>query len=164
MMRLFKADNGMNIVGQGGKIILFTLPAAAMALWLTAKFPAIAALPKALAFVRPAGFVLLALGAALWTGGIVQLFLAFPKGKLATTGAYGVCRNPIYASFIVFVLPAISILALTWVWLAVALALYAGVRIFIGPEEKKLLGVFGDEYALYLKRVSRILPFAGPAR
>lgn len=164
MIRLIRAENGMNIVGQGGKIILFTLPAAAIALWLQMRSPTIAALPRALAFVRPAGFVLLALGAALWTGGFVQLLLAFPKGKLATTGAYGVCRNPIYASFIAFILPAISILALTWVWLAVALAMYAGVRIFIGPEEKKLLGVFGDEYARYLKRVSRILPFAGPAR
>ena len=164
MTSWIKAGNGMNIVGQGGKIILFTLPAAAAALWLQSRFPALAALPAALAFARPAGFVLLALGAALWTGGLVQLLAAFPKGKLATSGAYGVCRNPIYASFILFVLPALSLLTLTWVWLAVALALYAGVRIFIGPEELKLLQVFGDEYARYRQRVSRILPFARPMK
>jgi protein-S-isoprenylcysteine O-methyltransferase Ste14 len=160
---LRNADNGMNIVGQGGKIILFTLPAAAAALWIGLMSPAAAALPKALAPLRPAGYAWLLLGAMLWAAGLIQLLMAFPKGKLVTNGAYGACRNPIYASFIVFVLPAVSLLTLTWVWLAVALAMYAGVRLFIGPEERRLLRVFGDEYAGYLKRVSRIMPFVKPA-
>lgn len=163
MIKLIKAGNGMNIVGQGGKIILFTLPAAAAALWLQMKFPALAALPQALGFLRPAGFVLLAPGAALWAGGLVQLLAAFSKGRLATTGAYGICRNPIYASFICFILPAVSLLARTWVWLAAAAFLYLGVGLFIGAEERKLLQVFGDEYARYRKRVGRVLPFARPA-
>jgi hypothetical protein len=31
-MKLFKADNGMNIIGQGAKIMLFAFPAAVAAL------------------------------------------------------------------------------------------------------------------------------------
>jgi protein-S-isoprenylcysteine O-methyltransferase Ste14 len=100
----------------------------------------------------------------IFLAGLVQLLAAFPKGRLATSWAYGVCRNPIYSSFIVFVLPALSLLTLTWVYFGVAAFLYAGVRIFIGKEEKQLLQVFGDEYAGYLGRVSRILPFAKPSR
>jgi protein-S-isoprenylcysteine O-methyltransferase Ste14 len=164
MMKLIKAENGMDILGQGGKIILFTLPSLAAAIWLARSLPAVAALPAALGPVRPLGYALLIFGAVLWAAGLVQLLAVFPRGRLATRGAYGVCRNPIYSSFIVFVLPALSLLTLTWVYFGVAAFLYVGVRIFIGKEERQLLQVFGDEYAGYLGRVSRILPFARPSR
>ena len=163
MIRIFKAGNGMNIVGQGGRIILFALPSVVAAILVHLRLPATAALPAALSPLRALGYVLLVPGALLWIGGIVQLVMGFPKGKLITRGAYGVCRNPIYSSFIVFILPAVSILTLTWVYFGVAAILYAGVRLFIGKEEKQLLHVFGDEYARYLARVSRILPFVKPA-
>jgi protein-S-isoprenylcysteine O-methyltransferase Ste14 len=158
MNKIFKAGNGMNIIGQGGKIILFALPFAAAAIWLHRSMPSVAALPALLRPLRPLGYVLLVPGTLLWAGGIVQLLTGFPKGKLITRWAYGVCRNPIYSSFIVFVLPAVSLLTLTWVYFGAAIFLYLGVRIFIGKEEKQLLRVFGDEYARYLKRVSRVLP------
>lgn len=164
MIKLLKAGNGMNILGQGGRIILFTLPSLVAAIWLKRALPAIAALPSAFGPLQPLGYVLLLPGVLLWLGGIVQLLLNFPRGKLVTRGAYGVCRNPIYASFIVFILPAISILTLAWVYFAVAVVLYLGVRLFIGKEEKQLLQVFGDEYARYLSRVSRIAPFIKPSR
>ena len=162
-MKLVKADNGMNILGQGGKIILFTLPSLAAALWLSRDMPSVAALPAALSQVRLLGYALLLCGAVLWAAGLVQLLAAFPKGRLATSGAYGVCRNPIYSSFIVFILPAISLLTLTWVYLVVSAFLYAGVRLFIGKEEEQLLRVFGDEYARYFRRRSRIMPWGTPA-
>ena len=163
-MKLFRVNNGMNIIGQGGKIILFTLPFAALAILIHLRFAAFTSLPSAWSPIRPLGYILLVLGALLWIGGIVQLVMGFPKGKLITRGAYRVCRNPIYSSFIVFILPAISLLMLKWVYLGVAVFMYAGVRLFIGKEEKQLLQVFGDEYARYLARVSRVLPFVKPSK
>ena len=162
MLNLFRAGNGMNIVGQGGKIILFTLPFAAAAILIHLYSPELAALPRETDRLQPLGYILLIPGILLWIIGLVQLLKDFPKGKLITTGAYGICRNPIYSSMILFTLPAISLLTLTWVYAAVALFLLAGVSLFIGKEEKQLSKVFGNDYADYKARVNRILPFVKP--
>jgi hypothetical protein len=60
MINILRKQNGMTIVGQGGKIILFMLP----------------------------------IGIILWGAAVIQLMLGFSHGKLMTTGAYGVVRNP----------------------------------------------------------------------
>jgi protein-S-isoprenylcysteine O-methyltransferase Ste14 len=93
---------------------------------------------------------------------VIQLLTGFPKGKLITTGAYGLCRNPIYSSFILFVLPAISLLTLTWVYAAVSLFMLLWVILFIGKEEKQLAAAFGKEYDDYKSRVDRVIPFVRP--
>jgi protein-S-isoprenylcysteine O-methyltransferase Ste14 len=108
------------------------------------------------------GYVFLVPGLALWGTAMVQLLTGFPKGKLVTTGAYGVVRNPIYSSATFFILPAIALLAFTWVYLVVSVFLYAGVMIFIGTEENQLTQVFGKEYKAYLARVDRLVPFKKP--
>jgi len=81
---------------------------------------------------------------------------------LITTGAYGFVRNPIYASAILFFLPAVSFMTQTWVYLAVAVALYLNVTIFIGKEEAQLHQAFGRDYELYLITVPRLIPFMRP--
>jgi protein-S-isoprenylcysteine O-methyltransferase Ste14 len=164
MPNILKNQKGMNIVGQGGKIILFMLPSLIAAIVINLGLPHVAALPRAIGFVRPAGYVLLALGFVLWGSAIVQLLTGFSKGKLITTGAYGVVRNPIYASVTFFILPAIALITLTWVYFVASVFLYAGVMIFIGKEEKQLSNVFGKAYKEYLQRVDRLIPFKKPWR
>ncbi len=46
MMSLFQKQHGMNIVGQGGKIMLFTLPSLLAAILVHAYLPQVAALPE----------------------------------------------------------------------------------------------------------------------
>jgi len=162
MLNIFNSQNGMNIVGQGGKIILFTLPALTAAVWVNTVFPRVAALPGSIGFIRPAGTVLLLPGLALWGAAVVQLLAGFSRGELVTTGAYGVVRNPIYSSVIFFILPAAALMTLTWVYFVVSAFLYAGVMIFIGAEEKQLTQAFGKEYEDYLARVDRLIPFKKP--
>ena len=161
ILNLLKNANGMNIVGQGGKIIVFSLPLAALSILIHVRLPEIAALPASFNVIHPVGYILLFLGFLLWISGVIQLLLYFPKGKLITTGAYGVCRNPIYSSFILFILPGITILTLTWVYLLISLSLFIGVSLFIVKEETNLLEIFGNEYAEYKTKVGRILPFTG---
>jgi protein-S-isoprenylcysteine O-methyltransferase Ste14 len=161
-MKLFKADNGMNIVGQGLKIILFAVPGAVAAIALHRYTPAFAQLPVPQAILNPIGIFLLILGIALWAPAVVQLLIGFPKGKLVRTGAYGVCRNPIYSSFALFIIPGIAFLAAAWVYLLISVLLIIAVMIFIRKEEAKLLQVFGQEYQSYLASVSRIIPFVKP--
>ena len=162
MINIFKKQNGMNIVGQGGKIILFMLPSLIAATLVHLFFPQIAALPEWLRFVQPAGYVWLVPGLLLWGAAVIQLLTGFSKGKLVTSGAYSVVRNPIYSSATFFILPAISLITLTWVYFVSSVFLYSGVMIFIGEEEQQLSKVFGKEYEDYLAKVDRMIPFKKP--
>jgi protein-S-isoprenylcysteine O-methyltransferase Ste14 len=162
MINIFKKQNGMSIVGQGGKIILFMLPSLIAALLVHAYLPQIAALPKSISFIKPVGYLLLLPGLILWGAAVIQLLTGFAKGKLVITGAYGVVRNPIYSSVTFFILPAVALMTLTWVYFVASLFLYAGVMIFIGKEEKQLTKAFGKEYQDYTARVDRLVPFKKP--
>ena len=162
MINILKKQHGMSIIGQGGKIILFMLPSLIAALWVHADLPKIAALPERISFIKPVGYVLLPLGLILWGSAVIQLMAGFSQGKLVTAGAYGVVRNPIYSSVTFFVLPAVALMTLTWVYFVPAVFLYAGVMIFIGTEEKQLTEAFGKEYEDYLARVDRLVPFKKP--
>jgi protein-S-isoprenylcysteine O-methyltransferase Ste14 len=159
MIGVFRRQHGMNIVGQGGKIILFVLPSLVAAVMAHRYLPRVAALPEGVDFVRPAGYLLLIPGLILWASAVIQLLRGFSSGRLVTTGAYGVVRNPIYSSATFFILPAVSLTTLTWVYLVVSVVLYAGVMIFIGKEEEQLTRVFGEEYEDYVARVDRLVPF-----
>ena len=162
MLNIFKKQNGMNIVGQGGKIILFMLPSLIAAIWVHTNLPNIAALPESIGFIKFLGYVLLIPGLILWGSAVIQLLTGFSKGKLVTTGAYGVVRNPIYSSATFFILPAVALMTLTWVYFIVSVFLYVGVMIFIGTEEQQLINAFGREYQEYLTRVDRLIPFKKP--
>ena len=162
MLNIFKKQNGMNIVGQGGKIILFMLPSLIAAILVHIYFPQIAALPRTLSFVRPVGYLWFLLGLILSGAARVQLRRGFSQGELVTTGVYGIVRNPIYSSLTFFILPAIALMTLTWVYLVVSVFVYVGVMIFIGKEEEQLAKVFGKEYEDYKARVDRLIPFKKP--
>ena len=152
----------MSIIGQGGKIILFTLPTLIAAILVHTYLPQIAALPDSISFIKPVGYVLLVPGLILWGTAVIQLMTGFSKGKLVTTGAYGVVRNPIYSSVTFFVLPAVALMTLTWVYFVASVFLYVGVMIFIGTEEKQLTKAFGKVYEDYLAKVDRLIPFRKP--
>ncbi len=162
MMNIFKKQNGMSIVGQGGKIIVFMLPSLIVAILIHMYLPQISALPEKINFIRPLGYLFLLPGLILWGTAMVQLLTGFSKGKLVTTGAYGVVRNPIYSSVTFFILPAVSLFTLTWVYLVPSAFLYAGVMIFIGTEEKQMTQAFGKEYERYINWVDRLVPFKKP--
>jgi protein-S-isoprenylcysteine O-methyltransferase Ste14 len=148
MINIFKIQNGMTIIGQGGKIILFMLPSLIAAILVHIYLPQIAALPEGIRFIKPVGYLLLIPGIILWGTAVIQLMTGFSKGELVTTGAYGIVRNPIYSSVTFFILPAVALMTLTWVYFVASVFLYAGVMIFIGKE-----------YEDYLAKVDRLVPF-----
>ncbi len=162
MLNILKKQHGMNIVGQGGKIILFMLPSLIAAICVHKYLPTIAALPESIRIIKPVGYLLLLPGLILWGTAVTQLMMGFSKGKLVTTGAYGVVRNPIYSSVTFFILPAVALMTLTWVYFIVSIFLYIGVMIFIGTEEKQLTNAFGRQYEEYTASVDRLFPFKRP--
>lgn len=162
MINIFRKQKGMTLIGQGGKIILFTLPSLIAAILAHLYFPQFAALPEQIRFIQPLGYIFLVPGLILWGTAIIQLLAGFSRGKLVTTGAYGVVRNPIYSSVTFFILPAVALLTFTWVYLIPSVFLYVGVLQFIRLEERQLTEAFGTEYQVYLARVDRLIPFKKP--
>ena len=149
----------MNIIGQGGKIILFMLPSLVAALLIHIYLPRFAALPQGLSYLSPVGYLLLFPGILFWSIAVVQLITGFSEGRLVTKGAYAIVRNPIYSSVMLLIFPAISVITWTWVYLIPSLFLFAGVMIFIRKEEKELTSTFGKAYEDYRAKVRRIFPF-----
>ncbi|MDF2841210.1 MAG: putative protein-S isoprenylcysteine O-methyltransferase [Clostridia bacterium] len=164
MKKFLKNQNGMNIVGQGGKIILLMLPSIIATILVHINLPLIAALPGNISFLKLIGYLLLIPGLILWGTAVIQLLTDFPKGKLVTTGAYGVVRNPIYSSAALFIFPSIALMTLTWVYFVPSTFLCIGVLFFIGKEEKQLTEAFGKKYTDYMARVDRLIPYKKPGR
>jgi protein-S-isoprenylcysteine O-methyltransferase Ste14 len=73
-------------------------------------------------------------------------------------GPYALCRHPIYASWIVFNVPAIVLLADNWLGLLSVAPMYVALRILVRREEAWLERTFGDTYLEYRRRVNPVLP------
>jgi methanethiol S-methyltransferase len=78
-----------------------------------------------------------------------------PEIKLTTPAFYRVVRHPLYSGFLLafWATPTMSYGHLL---LAVAMTIY--VLIAIGYEERDLVGVFGNDYEDYRKRVGMLVP------
>jgi protein-S-isoprenylcysteine O-methyltransferase Ste14 len=110
------------------------------------------------------GVAAVATGAALALAGVVDVVrhgtTIVPHHRvsaLVTTGAYRICRNPMYTGLAIAYVGA-GLLADTW-WplLFLPFALLAVRRIVIDPEERYLEHRFGQLYADYRARVRRWL-------
>lgn len=83
---------------------------------------------------------------------------AFEKKDLCADGAYVVCRHPIYASVLLFYLPALSLLVDAWSGLVAVAPGYVLVLVFVRREEEYCQDTFGEEYAAYRRRTPALLP------
>jgi len=105
-----------------------------------------------------AGCLLLAAGIPFCASAMLTLRRGFPKGELFTGGVYGWCRHPIYASWIVFLVPGLLLLLGSWNFVLVPLAMYAVLRLTVQREEEWLEATFGEKYRAYRERVPAVLP------
>jgi protein-S-isoprenylcysteine O-methyltransferase Ste14 len=97
-------------------------------------------------------------GGALYAGTVPRLLRDFKAGCLAREGTYAWCRHPLYASVIVFLMPAAGLLADSWAVSAVALVMYAGFEALIGREDRALDAQFGEAFRSYVAEVYELLP------
>jgi protein-S-isoprenylcysteine O-methyltransferase Ste14 len=104
--------------------------------------------------------VLLATGVLLIVTGVLmviscgrKLFKSFNKDLLMTDGLYRIFRNPMYASYMLFIIPGICLLFNSWLVLTTVIANYILFTVFIKREHRYLEEKFGNEYEKYLEKV-----------
>ena len=77
--------------------------------------------------------------------------------KLATDGPFGFSRNPIYVSHVAIVLGLGLLLRSPFTVLLTPLLAFGLQKLAVEPEERHLLGKFGDDYRAYMARTRRWL-------
>jgi protein-S-isoprenylcysteine O-methyltransferase Ste14 len=148
----------MTFGGIGPKLALITLPYLVLAILVMQRDPQFFKLPYS-EWITIVGYTLLGTGFLFYIATIVVFLTDFKKGLLVTRGTFGLCRNPIYASFIVFFIPGLALLFQSGMILSIALVLYLNFKISIHGENKVLERTFGEAYEDYRKSVNDIVPF-----
>jgi protein-S-isoprenylcysteine O-methyltransferase Ste14 len=111
-------------------------------------------------------WVFLAVGIALAATGVPMLVLAVRMGmaaynsdKLATTGLFGIVRNPMYAAWIVFIIPGLVLLSRSWPLFLTPPVAYIAFKVLIRRENAYLEKRFGDAYRKYRAETNELLPW-----
>ena len=110
-------------------------------------------------FLAVLGVVLVLFGFVFFIISVKTVMRAYNANKLVTGGIFRCCRHPLYASWVVFIVPGIVFLANSWLGLTAPVLMYVILRILVKKEELYLERVFGSEYLEYKKKVPCILPF-----
>lgn len=79
------------------------------------------------------------------------------SSSLVTSGIYRLTRNPMYVGLALVLLAWAVFLSSVWALLGVLVFVLLMNRFQIAPEERVLLGIFGDTYSAYQAKVRRWL-------
>jgi len=145
------------LLGEAPRLLIVVGPALVLAIAAALLFPAVGSYTlwfRGLFVV--VAIVLSVIGVAFWISAAIELVRAWKEKKLATGGAYALCRHPIFAVWIWFVLPVLSFLADSWYFLAADVVFVIASLAAAPREERDLLAEFGSEYEDYRRRVRAI--------
>ncbi|MBW2596300.1 MAG: isoprenylcysteine carboxylmethyltransferase family protein [Deltaproteobacteria bacterium] len=104
------------------------------------------------------GILLILIGVPFLIIAILTVARAYHADKLVTDGIYKFCRHPLYAAWVVFIVPGIVLLVNSWIGLTTPVFMYFILRILVQEEEASMESVFGLEYLEYKKNVPCIMP------
>jgi protein-S-isoprenylcysteine O-methyltransferase Ste14 len=105
------------------------------------------------------GILLTAIGIYFWISSALLISRAFRSHKLEISGVYHLSRNPLYAAFIVFIVPGIAFICNDLLIMALSLAMFAAFKLRIAQEEEFLKKEFGREFQQYAQKVAQLIPF-----
>jgi protein-S-isoprenylcysteine O-methyltransferase Ste14 len=150
----------MTLFGCGPKLALLCLPYVILSLIVMYRYPEFFDL-KFLDFpyINVFGIVWLGLGIIFWIYSAIFFLKYFKPGKLITQGPFALCRNPIYSSIIIFIIPSLALIFHSGLIFSISLVLYLGFKISIHGETNVLRRIFGEEYEIYEKSVNEFIPF-----
>lgn len=130
---------------------------AGIATWLWPEVCLITVVPYPVFLV--AGIVLLIIGIPMLMVAGRAATLAYNSDRLATTGIFGLTRNPIYSAWIVFIIPGMVLLSRSWPLFLAPVVAYMVFKARIGRENEYLERHFGEEYRRYKVQVNEVVPF-----
>jgi protein-S-isoprenylcysteine O-methyltransferase Ste14 len=99
------------------------------------------------------GVLLIIVGVPFWLLATVMFLRAWFAGRLETRGPFAVMLNPIYGSWMLLIIPGISLVVNWWPILLTSVAMYLAQRLFIREEDDYLRQKFGGQYEEYRKKV-----------
>ena len=105
------------------------------------------------------GVVLLVTGTHFWICSVALVKRAFASRQLVKTGVYGLSRHPMYAAFIVFIIPGLALASNHLLLLFISALMFIAFKMLIGKEEEFLAKEFGVEFEDYRKNVPQLIPF-----
>jgi protein-S-isoprenylcysteine O-methyltransferase Ste14 len=105
------------------------------------------------------GILFLLVGLPMLAVGARAMAMAYRSDRLATTGLFGIVRNPIYAAWIVFVIPGLVLFTQSWPLLLTPVVAYVAFKIKIPRENRYLEKRFGAAYRQYKADVNELFPF-----
>lgn len=153
--------NNLNLLGIGPKVAIVLLPWLATSIVLSCikikLFEYTSEFPKIL-FI--AGIVLMAAGLTFYFSTVRMLLKGLKETRLMTTGPYRLCQNPLYASIILVIIPALSLLLNSWLVLTATIIGYILFKKYIKSEYRELEKFFGEEYLKYRRETPEFFPLS----
>ena len=149
----------MGRCGIGPKFGTIMITYALAGAYLTHRRPEMFGIPLvSRTFTTIAGAILLTWGTITYVRALLVLNQALREGKLAVIGPFAHVRHPIYASWILLLIPGSALMLHSWLVLSAALVGYVSFRILIQKEEAALEEKHGEEYSRYAPKHNRLLP------
>ena len=150
----------MTLFGCGPKLAILCLPYIILSLIVMFMYPEFFDLKFLdIIYAKVVGFIWLGIGIIFWIYSAVFFLKYFKPGELITKGPFGLCRNPIYSSIIVFIIPSLALIFHSGLTFSISIVLYIGFKISIHGETNVLKRIFGEEYEKYEKSVNEIIAF-----
>jgi protein-S-isoprenylcysteine O-methyltransferase Ste14 len=152
----------MNVLGVGPRLASYSLPGIILVICLNLVWPgafemqASNHVTRTLAVIFGVCFLLLYLPSAR------MVLKGVPQGRLLATGPYALCRHPLYASFILFLAPALAFGLRNWLVLLISVNGYAAFKALVSRENTIMQKTFGKKYASYQARVNEFIPLPRP--
>ncbi len=140
------------LVGNGGKIMLFTLPFLVIGIILNIMFPDFFTVGHSI-LLKIISIIFLITGLINWIWSVILILTKVSKKELMTSGPYAIVKHPLYTGVALLVLPWLGFLLNTWIGVPVGIILYIGTRIYAPAEEEILAKIFGERWNNYCSKV-----------
>ena len=102
--------------------------------------------------MRIAGAVLIAFGLVMLLSSGLRVLKAFREQRLLIDGLFAVFPNPMYAVFILAIVPGLALVLDSWLVLTGSAVVYALFRGLVPAEDRWLREKFGAQYDDYRRR------------
>jgi protein-S-isoprenylcysteine O-methyltransferase Ste14 len=84
--------------------------------------------------------------------------IAYRSDQLATTGIFGIVRNPIYSAWIVFIIPGLVLMSRSWPVFLTPVVAYVVFKLKISRETEYLERRFGAAFLKYRAETPELFP------